>query len=91
LHAWHLFVVKTNYRDQLKNHLNSFGISSAINYPVILPLLEAYNYLNHSADDFPIAFSNQKQILSIPLFPEMTVHQHEHVIKSICLFEPTSC
>jgi dTDP-4-amino-4,6-dideoxygalactose transaminase len=42
-----------------------------LHYPVILPLLEAYNYLGHSPSDFPVAYADQQQILSLPMFPEL--------------------
>ena len=78
----------TDYRDQLRDYLSSHGISSAINYPVILPLLPAYSYLQHQPHDFPVAFRNQSRILSLPLYPEMSDDQQSFVIQTIQSFSP---
>lgn len=87
-HSWHLFVVMTDFRDQLREYLFSHDISSVINYPVILPLLPAYSYLQHKPHDFPVAFRNQSRILSLPLYPEMSDDQQSFAIQTIRNFSP---
>lgn len=71
-HVWHLYVIKSDQRDELANYLNSNGIQTVINYPTALPYLPAYSYLKHVPNDFPVAHTNQSRILSIPIYPEMT-------------------
>ncbi len=70
-HTYHLYVIRAENRDRLMAHLAAQGIDSVLHYPVILPLLEAYRYLGHTAADFPVGYAYQQQILSLPMFPEM--------------------
>ena len=86
-HVWHLYVIKHEQRDALANHLNSNGVQTVINYPVALPFLPAYMRLGHVPEDFPIAFKNQFKILSLPLYPEMSVAQIDRVKELIDSFE----
>jgi dTDP-4-amino-4,6-dideoxygalactose transaminase len=71
-HVYHLYVVRTSRRDELKKHLGDAGIGTSLNYPKALPFYPAYAYLNHKPADFPAAYANQSRILSLPIFPEMT-------------------
>ena len=70
----------------LKDFLKSKQIDTIINYPVALPFLKAYDKFSHSHEDFPNAYNNQSQILSLPIFPEMTEEQIEYTIQSIYEF-----
>ena len=74
-HVWHLYVIKNDNRDKLSNFLREKGIATSINYPVALPFLPAYKYLNHTFDQFPTAYSNQSKVLSIIMYPEITYDQ----------------
>jgi dTDP-4-amino-4,6-dideoxygalactose transaminase len=85
-HAWHLYVIKTKKRDMLKDFLESRNIQTIINYPVALPYLPAYARKDHAPSDFPCAFENQSQVLSLPLYPDMPVKYVNHVIESITDF-----
>lgn len=71
--VYHLYVirVKSELREKLKNYLESRGISTGIHYPICLPNLRAYAYLKHKEDDFPEATKASKEILSLPMFPEL--------------------
>ena len=62
--VYHLYVVrvKEGLRQNLQNHLNSSGISTGIHYPIALPYLNAYAYLNHKEDDFPEAMKASKKL-----------------------------
>jgi dTDP-4-amino-4,6-dideoxygalactose transaminase len=71
-HVYHLYVIRIKDRDRLKMDLSQKGISSAIHYPTALPFLECYKHMNHKALDFPIASKVQNEIISIPMFPELT-------------------
>ena len=81
--AWHLYVIRCEKRDALREHLASKGISSGIHYPIALPNLKAYAYLRHSPKDFPVASALQDQILSLPLFPELTEEQIDYVAGTV--------
>ena len=85
-HVWHLFVIQHPHRDELALFLKERGIGTAVNYPVCLPMLQAYEYLRPSPSDFPVATYHQSRILSLPLFPEMTEDQRTYVEESIRLF-----
>ncbi|MDP2722166.1 MAG: DegT/DnrJ/EryC1/StrS family aminotransferase [Bacteroidales bacterium] len=84
--VWHLFVIRTNKRDQLHNYLTEKGISNGVHYPIALPNLQAYHYLNHKPSDFPVATSYQDQLLSLPIFPEITNVQQDYVVSTIAEF-----
>jgi len=71
-HVYHLYVIRTGDRDNLKKRLTAAGISTVLNYPKALPFYPAYSYLGHSPKDFPMAHANQSRILSLPIYPEMT-------------------
>jgi dTDP-4-amino-4,6-dideoxygalactose transaminase len=85
-HVYHLYVVRHPERDRLAAHLKENGIQTVISYPVSLPFLPAYSRFGHRPEDFPNAYRNQKTVLSLPLFPEMTAVQHEHVVTQISRF-----
>ncbi len=83
VHSFHLYVIQAEDRDNLKAYLHNSGIETAIHYPTPLPLLNAYKYLNYTESDFPVAFEISKNILSLPIFPEITKEQIEYVCTKI--------
>jgi dTDP-4-amino-4,6-dideoxygalactose transaminase len=85
-HVYHLYVVRTDRRDALKKHLADDGIATVLNYPKALPFYPAYAYLGHTPKDFPVAHAHQSQILSLPIFPEITDDMIAHVAGSIRSF-----
>ncbi|MBG0744682.1 MAG: DegT/DnrJ/EryC1/StrS family aminotransferase [Cylindrospermopsis raciborskii KL1] len=82
-HVYHLYVIRTQGRDQLRKFLSERGIATGINYPKALPFYPAYEYLNHEPTDFPQAVANQDQILSLPLYPEINETQIQYIVESI--------
>ena len=82
-HSFHLYVIRVKERDKLKDFLSNKGISTAIHYPTALPLLPAYEYLGYVSSDIPITTSNQSQILSLPMFPELTKEQIVYIASCI--------
>ena len=85
-HVFHLFVIRALKRDELKIYLETNGIQTGIHYPTPLPFLEAYKYLNHSKIDFPIVYDSQKNILSLPMYPELTFEKIDYIVDSIKSF-----
>jgi dTDP-4-amino-4,6-dideoxygalactose transaminase len=81
--VYHLFTICCEERDQLAAFLAERGIETGIHYPVPLHLQPAFAYLGHSRGDFPIAEDVAQHIISLPVFPEMTEEQCEHVVTSI--------
>jgi len=89
-HVHHLYVIKTNHREELVQLLKEDGIETAVHYPTALPFLPCYANRHFQPADFPAAFANQSQILSIPLFAELTTEQIERVSSLIHSFEDVS-
>lgn len=85
-HVYHLYVIRTDRRDDLRKHLTENGIGTVLNYPKALPFYPAYAYLNHVPEDFPVAYANQSRILSLPIYPEMTEKMTAYVADSISSF-----
>lgn len=84
--VWHLYAIKHEERDRLKQKLEDKGIQTIINYPICLPMLEAYEYLDKNNNNFKNAIYNQSRILSIPLYPEMSIDQQDYVVETINLY-----
>jgi dTDP-4-amino-4,6-dideoxygalactose transaminase len=82
-HVYHLFTVEVNGRDEVQRALVDYGIGTAVQYPVPLPLLEAYRRFNHRAEDFPVASALTRRILSLPLYPELTASQQRDVVAAL--------
>ena len=70
--VWHLYVIRTGERDALKEHLASRGISVGIHYPIPIHLQPAYRDLGYRQGDFPITEECARQILSLPMYAELT-------------------
>ena len=82
-HVYHLYVIRTESRDALKEYLTQAGISTVLNYSKALPFYPAYIYLGHIPEEFPVAYFNQSRILSLPIYPEMTKNMITHVVECI--------
>ncbi len=78
-HVYHLFVIRTEKRDELLKHLRENGIGADMHYPTPLHLQPAFAGLGYSSGDFPVAEENAKKILSLPLFPELTNDEIAHI------------
>jgi dTDP-4-amino-4,6-dideoxygalactose transaminase len=85
-HVYHLYVIRTDKRDDLRKHLTENGIGTALNYPKALPFYPAYSYLNHVPEDFPVAYANQSRILSLPIYPELRQEMTTRVYECIANF-----
>lgn len=86
--VYHLYVirVKPDSRQKLQDFLKATGIATGIHYPIALPYLNAYAYLNHKKDEFPEALKASKEIVSLPMFPELTEEQIKYVADKIIEF-----
>lgn len=83
--VYHLFVVQTEKREALAQHLNRAGISTAVHYPVMLPFLPVYRKETY-AEQFPTSSQYQNKILSLPMFPELQEEEVQYVGKKIVEF-----
>jgi dTDP-4-amino-4,6-dideoxygalactose transaminase len=84
--VYHLYVVRTNDREGLIEHLKNAGIGSGIHYPIPLHLQKAYKCLNYRQGDFPAAEAAAEQIVSLPMFPNLTAVQQRRVVDEVSLF-----
>lgn len=83
-HVFHLYVVRVHNRDAIFQKMKNAGIEVGIHYPIILPALEAYKYLGHKPQqDFPVAYRLQSEILSLPLFPEISEQELQIVTETL--------
>jgi dTDP-4-amino-4,6-dideoxygalactose transaminase len=90
--VYHLYVVRVpnGDRDKLRDFLKASGVEAGVHYPIALPYLNAYRYLNHSEADFPEALKASGQILSLPLFSELTDEQRSIVAHEVRSFSRRS-
>jgi dTDP-4-amino-4,6-dideoxygalactose transaminase len=72
----------------MMKHLKDAGIGSAIHYPVPLHLQRAYVSLNYGAGDFPVTESAAAEIVSLPMYPQLTTAQLEKVAVEVMDFAP---
>jgi dTDP-4-amino-4,6-dideoxygalactose transaminase len=86
-HVFHLYVVRTNKREELQEHLNNKGVGTLIHYPIPPHLQKAYKYLGYKKGDFPIAEELANTSISLPLWVGMDKNQLETVSDLIAKFE----
>jgi dTDP-4-amino-4,6-dideoxygalactose transaminase len=82
-HVWHLYVVRVPNRDEVLAKLNAAGIGAGIHYPVPLHLHGALSDLGYREGDFPEAERAANEILSLPLYPQITGEQQERVAEEL--------
>jgi dTDP-4-amino-4,6-dideoxygalactose transaminase len=84
--VYHLYVVRTPDRDALREHLANRHIGTGIHYPIPLHLQEAYRGFGLKQDDFPVAERLAAEIVSLPMYPQMTPEQQRRVADAIAEF-----
>jgi dTDP-4-amino-4,6-dideoxygalactose transaminase len=82
-HVYHLYVVQSEDRDTLRQQLTSAGIDTGLHYPIPLHLQEAFRYLNYSKGDLPVTERIKDRILSLPIYPGITVDSIKHVAAEV--------
>lgn len=82
-HIYHLFVITNKKRNQLKKYLEGKGIGTAIHYPIPIHLVPSMKFLGYKKGDFPESEKACEEILSLPMFPELTDREVKHVLKEI--------
>jgi len=85
--VYHLFVIRSPKRDTLQKHLADKGIQTLIHYPVPIHLQPAYKDKGWKKGDYPIAEQLSDEILSLPMYPEMTEAQVKEVCEAIASFQ----
>jgi len=85
-HTWHLYMIRCRQRNRLAAYLQEKGIETSVHYPTALPNLPAYQYLQHAPGDFPIASQYQDEILSLPMYAELTEDMVVYIAECIKSF-----
>lgn len=81
--VFHLFVIKSASRDRLRKYLKEHGVYTAVQYPLPVHLQKAFKDLGYKRGDFPVAERNAQQIISLPLYPELTDREVLYVSRKI--------
>ena len=85
-HIYNQYVLRAQRRDELQAHLNENRIGNALYYPIPLHLQECYERLGYQEDDFPKAEQAALETIALPVYPELTQEQQDHVIETIQTF-----
>ena len=85
-HVYHLYVVRTERRDELRRYLKRHGIDTLIHYPAPIHLQPAYADLSLGKGAFPVSEKCAREILSLPMFPELSDVEIRQVAQAICDF-----
>ncbi len=94
-HAWsravyHLYIIRTQRRDDLRKYLSENGINTGLHYPIPLHLQGAYRRLGRTNGSYPVTEEIASEILSLPMFPQLTERQILYVAEKIKQFFETS-
>ena len=82
-HVYHVYAVRTDDREKLRDVLGKQGIQTGVHYPIPVHLQPAHADLGYRAGDFPVAERAAREVLSLPIFPEMTREQVQTVAAAV--------
>ena len=85
-HIYHQYAIRAHRRDDLREFLNHRSIGTEIYYPIPLHLQPVFTYLGYREGDLPEAERAAKEILALPMFPELTESEQQWVVESIAEF-----
>lgn len=88
-HIFHQYTIRTKYRDELKARLETKGIPSEIHYPLPFHLQPVFKYLGYKEGSFPEAERASKEVLSLPIYPELPPPDQKKIIQEIKHFFKT--
>jgi dTDP-4-amino-4,6-dideoxygalactose transaminase len=86
-HVYNQFTIRVNNRDELREHLKQRGIPTELYYPKPLHLQRAFAYLGYKPGDFPVSEGASLEVLSLPIYPELTEEQQRSVVAAIADFD----
>jgi len=81
--VYHLYIVRVQKREELQKYLSERGVATGLHYPIPLHLQKAYGGLGHIEGSFPVTEKVGKEILSLPMFPQITEDQQDEVVNRI--------
>ena len=82
-HVFHLYVLRVPHRDEVFKKMNAEGIGATIHYPIPVHLHGAFDHLGLGPGSFPVAEKAASEILSLPIFPGITVEQQTRTVDSL--------
>jgi len=85
-HVYHQYVVRIPRRDKARDFLKNRGISTAVFYPLPLHSQECFRYLNYAEETCPNAVQASREVLALPMFPELTQDQQDEVVSALADF-----
>jgi dTDP-4-amino-4,6-dideoxygalactose transaminase len=85
-HVYNQFTIRSSRRDQLKAVLHDSGVPSEIYYPLCLHLQEAFKYLGYAEGEFPESEKASREVLSLPVYPELPDALQDRVVQAIADF-----
>ncbi|MBC7321160.1 DegT/DnrJ/EryC1/StrS family aminotransferase [bacterium] len=85
-HTFHQYVIRAENRDELQKYLSDHGIGSTVYYPLPLHLQKVYKSLGYKLGDFPEAEKASKEVLALPMWPELTNEEVKEVVEVIRSF-----
>ena len=85
-HTYHQYVIRAKERDKMKEFLEEKGVNTAIYYPLPLHLQKCFTYLGYREGDFPVAEKASREVLALPIYPELTADQQDYIASSITEF-----
>jgi dTDP-4-amino-4,6-dideoxygalactose transaminase len=84
--VYHLYVIRHPKRHELQKYLAEKGVATGIHYPIPIHLQNAYKHLGYKKGDFPVAEKLASEILSLPMYPELTAEQQQYIVETIKKF-----
>ena len=85
-HVWNQYVIRAQRRDELRQYLGAAGVGTEIYYPIPLHLQQCFAYLGHRPGQFPESERAAREVLALPIFPELSPAQIDHVAGTIQRF-----
>jgi dTDP-4-amino-4,6-dideoxygalactose transaminase len=85
-HTYNQYVIRAERRDELQTHLKEKGIGTAVYYPLSLHLQKCFESLGYKMGDFPHSERASKEVLALPVYPELTRDMQDHVVACVTDF-----
>jgi dTDP-4-amino-4,6-dideoxygalactose transaminase len=82
-HVWNQYVIRVQRRDELRQHLAAAGVGTEVYYPIPLHLQECFAYLGHRPGELPESERAAREVLALPVFPELSPAQIDYVAGTI--------
>lgn len=82
-HTYHQYVIQAKKRNKLQAHLKAKGVGTSIFYPLSLHQQECFADLGYKRGDFPVAERAAREVLALPIYPELTAEQQDYIVAAI--------